>query len=65
MTMTINISPEAQAQLDTETAQQPRLGPTSDDPDAEEAAFADIRALSLPTLREHWINEEDAVYDSL
>ena len=36
-----------------------------DGEEAEGAAFADMRALSLPTLQEYWINEEDAVYDNL
>ena len=34
-------------------------------PDTEEAYFEDTRALALPTLQELWINEHDAVYDTL
>ena len=78
MTMTIDISPEAQARLDAEASRQGMdtdeytrvsfqtwLSLTMKDPDTEESAFADMRALSLPTLQEYWINEEDAVYDTL
>ena len=49
--MTDSTSPEVPAQ------------PTKD-PDTEEAAFADMWALSLPTLQGYWIHEEDAVYDA-
>ena len=78
MTVTIDISPEVQARLGAEAARQGMdteqyiressqtwLSLTIKDPDMEEAAFADMRALSLPTLQEYWINEEAAVYDSL
>ena len=78
MTMTIDISSEAQARLDAEAARQGMdtdeytrvsfqtwLSLTMKDPDTEESAFADMRALLLPTLQEYWINEEDAVYDTL
>ncbi len=37
----------------------------SKEPDAESAAFEDMRALSLPTLQEYWINDDDAIYDTL
>lgn len=50
MTMTIDFSPETEA---------------SKEPDTESAAFEDMRALSLPTLQEYWINDEDAIYDTL
>ena len=33
--------------------------------ETEEEAFQAARALSLPTLEELWINEHDAVYDTL
>jgi len=32
--------------------------------ETEEAYFDDVRSLALPTLAEHWLNEEDAVYDT-
>ncbi len=35
------------------------------DEETEDEEFADWRALSLPTIQEYWINEEDTVYDSL
>ena len=78
MTMTIDISPEAKARLDTEAARhglaadeyaresfQIWLSLTIPEPDTEEALFKDIQALSLSSLQEYWINEEDAVYDTL
>jgi len=49
----------------TRVSFQTWLSLTMKDPDTEESAFADMRALSLPTLQEYWINEEDAVYDTL
>ncbi len=36
-----------------------------DEDETEEAYFEDVRFLALPTLQEYWINEEDAVYDTL
>lgn len=76
MTLTLEIPAEAQSWL--EVAAQER-GQAADDyiresfqiwlnltaPDTEEAYFEDTRALALPTLQEHWSNEEDAVYDTL
>ena len=49
----------------TRVSFQTWLSLTMKDPDTEESAFADMRALLLPTLQEYWINEEDAVYDTL
>ena len=76
MTLTLEIPVEAQSWL--EVAAQER-GQAADDyiresfqiwlsltaPDTEEAYFEDMRALALPTLEEQWLNEEDAVYDTL
>lgn len=76
MTLTLEIPAEAQSWL--EVAAQER-GQAADDyiresfqiwlsltaPDTEEAYFEDMRSLALPTLEEHWLNEEDAVYDTL
>ena len=76
MTLTLEIPVEAQSWL--EVAAQER-GQAADDyiresfqiwlsltaPDTEEAYFADMRSLALPTLEEQWSNEEDAVYDTL
>ena len=76
MTMTIDITPETEALFKAEAA---RRGQATDDyvresfqiwlslatPDTEEKLFEDIRALSLPTLEEYWLNDDDAVYDTL
>lgn len=76
MTFTLEIPVEAQARL--EVAAQER-GQAADEyvresfriwlslttPGTEDAAFQDVRALSLPPLEEYWINEHDAVYDTL
>lgn len=76
MTLTFDIPVEAQARL--ETAAQER-GQAADEyvresfriwlnlttPETEDAAFQEMRALSLPTLEEYWINKHDAVYDTL
>lgn len=76
MTMTIDISPQEEARLKEEAAQR---GQATDEyiresfqiwlsltaPDTEEDYFADMRSLALPTLAEYWLNEEDAVYDTL
>ncbi len=78
MTLTIDISPETEAQLEAEAANRGQapdeyaresfhiwLSLAASNPDTDEAAFQDMRALSLPTLEEYWINEEDAAYDNL
>lgn len=78
MTLTIDISPEEEARLRQEAAQRGQatdeyahesfriwLSLAAANPGTEETAFQDMRALSLPTLEEYWINEEDAVYDTL
>ena len=65
MSDTVYVSPEAQGRPDAEATQQPPHESTADASDTEEAAFADMRALSLPALQEYWINEEDAAYDAL
>ena len=76
MILTLEIPVEAQSRL--EVAAQER-GQATDDyiresfqvwlsltaPETEKEAFQAARALSLPTLEEHWINEHDAVYDTL
>jgi len=76
MTLTLEVPVEAQSWL--EVAAQER-GQNTDDyiresfriwlsqtaPETEEEAFQSARALSLPTLEEHWINEHDSVYDTL
>ncbi len=78
MTMTIDLSPETEASLEREAALRGQaladyarqsfevwVSLTAKETDTESAAFEDMRALSLPTLQEYWINDEDAVYDSL
>lgn len=78
MTMTIDISPEVKARLEAEAASQGQapdeyaresfqiwLSLAIPEPDTEEALFKDMQALSLPTLEEYWLNDEDAVYDAL
>ena len=76
MTMTIDISPQEEARLKEEAA---RRGQAADEyiresfqtwlslttPETEEDAFQSERALSLPTLEELWINEHNAIYDTL
>ena len=75
MTLTINLTPEAAERLQQKAAlhgQEPKdyawavlagnLGLTEE---TEAAVFADMRALSQSTLREYWLNDEDAVYDAL
>jgi len=76
MTLTLEVPAEAQSWL--EVAAQER-GQATDAyiresfqvwltltaPDTEEAYFNDMRSLALPTLEEQWLNEEDAVYDTL
>lgn len=75
MTLTLEIPLEAQARLEIAAQEQ---GQAADEyvresfriwlsltaPESEEAAFQEMRALSLPTLEEYWINEHDAVYDT-
>jgi hypothetical protein len=78
VTMTIDLSPEAQSRLEAEAAKNGQdlagyareafetwLLLTAQEPDAEDSAFQDMRAASLPTLQEYWVNDEDAVYDTL
>jgi len=78
MTMTIDISPDVKARLEAEAASrgqapdeyvresfQSWLSLAVPEPDTEEALFKDMQALSLPTLEEYWLNDEDAVYDTL
>jgi hypothetical protein len=76
MTLTLDVPPDAQVRLETAAAER---GQATDDyiresfqiwlsltvSETEEEAFQAARALSLPTLEEHWINEHDAVYDTL
>lgn len=74
MTLILEIPAEAQSRL--EVAAQER-GQATDEYVCEsfqiwsglitaetEGAFEVARALSLPTLGEHWTNEHDAVYDN-
>ena len=75
-TLTLEIPAEAQSYLEATAQGQ---GQTIDEyvresfriwlcltaPDTEKAYFEDIRALPLPTLQELWINEYDAIYDTL
>ncbi|MGI4790283.1 MAG: hypothetical protein ACRYFS_15705 [Janthinobacterium lividum] len=76
MTLTLEIPIEAHSWL--EVAAQEHGQPTDDyiresfciwlslsAPETEEEAFQAARALSLPTLEELWINEHDAIYDTL
>jgi len=76
MTLTLEVPAEAQSWL--EEAAQEHGQPTDEyiresfqiwlslnAPDTEDAYFEDMRALALPTLEEQWLNEEDAVYDTL
>ena len=77
MTLTLEVPPDAQVRLETAAAER---GQATDEyiresfqtwlslttaTEAEEDEFQSARALSLPTLEELWINEHDAVYDSL
>jgi hypothetical protein len=76
MTLTLEVPLDAQVRLETAAAER---GQDTDDyiresfqiwlslmvSETEEEAFQAARALSLPTLEEHWINEHDAVYDTL
>ena len=76
MTLTLEIPAEAQSWLEVAAQEH---GQATDDyirasfqiwlgltaPETEEEAFQAARALSLPTLEELWINEHDAVYDTL
>lgn len=77
MTLTIDISPETETQLlqeATRHGQNPEefaraafedwLYLLAQKPDTEASYFEDMRAVSIPTLREYWDNEEDAVYDT-
>lgn len=59
MTMTIDISPETEAYLEREAAWQGR-----DLADYTRQSFK-IWLLSPPTLEEYWINDADAIYDTL
>lgn len=78
MTLIIDLPPETEAWLQSEAASrgqaaeeyareafQSWLRLEAGKEDSEEAAFQDMRAISLPTLEEYWINDEDAVYDTL
>lgn len=78
MTMTIDISPQEEAQLKAEAAKQGQavdeytresfqiwLSLTLPESDTEEAFFTDMQAMSRPTMEEYWLNDEDAVYDTL
>ncbi len=76
MTFTLEIPEDAQIRLEVAAQEQ---GQATDEytresfhiwlsltvPETEEEAFQAARALSLPTLEEQWINEHDAVYDTL
>ncbi len=75
--MTIDIPPEAKARLEAEAARQRMatdeytresfqlwLSLAVPEPDTEETLFKDMQALSMPTLAEYWLNDEDAVYDA-
>lgn len=77
MTLTLEVPADAQVQLETAAAKR---GQATDEyiresfqiwlslttaSETEEEAFQAARALSLPTLEELWINEHDAVYDTL
>jgi len=76
--MTIDISPETEARLDAEAASRGQaadeyiresfqvwLSLVVPEPDTEETIFRDMQALSWSTLEEYWLNDEDAVYDTL
>lgn len=54
--------PEADASVTGEAVGSPTA---QGGEEKEGAVFTDMRAVSLPTLQEYWINEEDAVYDNL
>ncbi len=77
MTLTLEVPADAQVRLETAAAER---GQATDEyiresfriwlslttvTETEEDAFQSARALSLPTLEELWINEHDAVYDTL
>ncbi len=76
MTLTLEIPVEAQARLEIAAQEH---GQAADEyiresfqiwlslttPDTEEAYFDDMRSLALPTLGEYWLNDDDAVYDTL
>jgi hypothetical protein len=76
VTLTLDVPPDAQVRLETAAAER---GQAADEyiresfqiwlslttPDTEESYFDDTRSLALPTLQEYWLNEEDAVYDTL
>ncbi len=76
MTLTVDIAPETKTRLEAEAASR---GQAPDEyiresfqiwlslttPDTEETHFKDMQALSLPTLEEYWLNDKDAVYDTL
>ncbi len=78
MTLTIDISPEAEARLEqdaTKRGQDPIeyarksfeiwLNLSTIEPESDEKAFQEMRALSLPSMEEYWLNEQDSVYDNL
>lgn len=76
MMVTLEIPAEAQSRLDAAAQEKGqateeyvresfRIWLILTTPDTEESEFEDMRALSLPTLEELWINEHDAVYDTL
>ena len=76
MTLTLEVPADAQVRLETAAAER---GQATDEyiresfqiwlsltmPDTEEAYFDDMRSLALPTLEEYWLNDDDAVYDTL
>ena len=76
MTLTIDITPEMETRLQQEAAKHGQE--TSEfvrsalefllagrETETDASAFADIRAMSQKTLLEYWLNDEDAVYDTL
>ena len=78
MTLTVDISPEAEARLAQDATKRGQdtvtyaresfeiwLRLSASEPDTDEKAFQEMRALSLPSLEEYWLNEDDAVYDNL
>ena len=77
MTLTLEVPADAQVRLETAAAER---GQATDEyiresfqiwlslttaSETEEAYFDDMRSLALPTLEEYWLNDDDAVYDTL
>ena len=78
MTLTVELSQGTEAQLQAEADRSGRaveeyaseafqlwLRLVALKDDSDEAMPEDLRAISLPTLQEYWINDQDAIYDTL